>query len=163
MDKNYSTKQVADLFEVDSQTIRRWGIAFKEFFSPTAVPDNARTRQFTEDDLQVIAFIAQLKQHRTPKEDIYLALANRDTSKTIAIPEPSNLVIATGTNKLRLLTEQLTIRNNEVIRLNALLEASKDNLTEAKQDINGLQQERINLHRQIATLQAKLEALEGKE
>jgi len=153
--EHHSTAQVANLFKVNPQTVRRWTEDFKVHFSSLAA------------DLQVAAIIGQLRKQQAPNEDIHAALANRNPEQPIRLPDFDALVVATGANKtnlqMALVTEQLEVMKTQVIKLNAIVEERDNNLAKADKKIEDLQQERIDLNRQIARLEGKLESLEGKE
>lgn len=72
---NTTTHQAAQLFNVNPQTIRRWVDEFGKHLSPSATPQQGRSRILTDADMQVLALIAELKEQGKVYEDIHAALS----------------------------------------------------------------------------------------
>ena len=77
MSETYTTNQIAALCGVNPHTIHRWcNDEFREYLSPSALPDGNRPRKFTEEDAQTLLLIAQLKADGATNADVHAALAN---------------------------------------------------------------------------------------
>lgn len=72
----YTSGQVAALFQVTTETIRLWAQEFAQFLSVSANPGGSRSRRFVEEDLSVLALIAEFRSLGKNFDDIQVALAN---------------------------------------------------------------------------------------
>jgi DNA-binding transcriptional MerR regulator len=68
------TAEVAAYYKRTDQTIRAWAREFSRHFSPTANPGGGKGRNYTIEDLQVIALIAEMKDRNATYEEIHAAL-----------------------------------------------------------------------------------------
>ncbi len=66
---------LSNLFEVSPQTIRKWCDEFADYLSPTATPPSGEVRIFTDEDLQVLVLVSQMRQALSSYEDIKQALS----------------------------------------------------------------------------------------
>lgn len=72
---NTTTHQAAQIFNVTAQTIRRWVDEFGKHLSPSATPQQGRSRILTAADMEVLALVAELKGQGKVYEDIHASLA----------------------------------------------------------------------------------------
>ena len=70
----YSTPEVAAFYKRTDQTIRAWAEEFVIYLSPTANPGKGKGRNFTLEDMQVLALVADMKDRSATYEDIHAAL-----------------------------------------------------------------------------------------
>lgn len=68
------TAEVAAYYKRTDQTIRAWAREFSRHFSPTANPGGGKGRNYTVEDLEVIALIAEMKDRNATYEEIHAAL-----------------------------------------------------------------------------------------
>jgi DNA-binding transcriptional MerR regulator len=69
------TAEVAAYYKRTEQTIRAWAREFSGYLSPTANPGGGKGRNYTYEDLRVIALIADMKDENATYEDIHASLA----------------------------------------------------------------------------------------
>ena len=69
------TAEVAAYYKRTEQTIRAWAREFSDYLSPTANPGGGKGRNYTVEDLQVIALIAEMKDSNATYEEIHASLA----------------------------------------------------------------------------------------
>jgi len=83
-------REVADTLHVAPTTVRNWSNAFQEFLSPGATPAKGRTREYSTDDLRMLAAVAHYKAvHRLTYAQIRERLQAGDhETLDIAVPEP---------------------------------------------------------------------------
>lgn len=86
--------QVAKVTNVTSQSIRNWSREYAAFLSPGA---NAQARLYTDEDVQILRLVADLRKSGMPRDEVAARLRNGDTappvidaSPQIAPNEPQN-------------------------------------------------------------------------
>lgn len=95
-----TTKQAAQLFSVNEQTIRRWVDEFAGKLSPAANPEAGRPRRLLENDLAVLALVADMKGEGKTFEEIHAAL---NAGQRGVVPETySSGLLATPANSTQL-------------------------------------------------------------
>ena len=65
-------------YDVQPNTIRQWSKTFGDFLAPGANPPKGEIRTYSNEDAQVIALIANMRQERASYETIRAALAAGD-------------------------------------------------------------------------------------
>src|SRR5215207_3277821 len=73
---DYKSSHVQKLFNVSPETVRNWSEEFGQYLSVTATPGGGRHRLFTQDDMEVFALVAELKEKGLTYTDIHAALQN---------------------------------------------------------------------------------------
>lgn len=149
----YSSPQLAELFQVNEQTIRRWSDEFGEYLSIHAAPGKGRPRQFTDDDLPVIALIASMKRTKAEYRDIHAALKNGERGE---VPDNIRAIIPSPDRtdfQVQLLTEELQSKEMELVRLRTMLEGKQE--LEAR--LQAAHEEIARLNREIGRLEGRLE------
>lgn len=148
----YSTRHIAGLFGVSSETVRSWSNTFARHLSISATPSDGRHRTFTEDDLKVFALIKQMKERGLVFDEIQIALENGQRGDPPLV-EAKEMVSAEGRQQITLLQREivrleterealaaaLRPTQDENVRLKALLERSETELHEARQEIRKLE------------------------
>ena len=71
----YSTPEVAAFYKRTDQTIRAWAEEFSAHLSPTANPGKGKGRNFTLEDMRVLALVADMKDRSATYEDIHYRTA----------------------------------------------------------------------------------------
>jgi len=91
-------------YDVQPNTIRQWSKTFGDFLSAAANPPKGETRLYSEDDGQVIALIAEMRQDRAKYEAIRAALAAGDRGQW-PIGQPAQDTQGQQNAPLQLITE----------------------------------------------------------
>jgi DNA-binding transcriptional MerR regulator len=162
----YKSADVQRLFDVSSETVRRWAEEFEEYLSPNASPGKGRTRLFTAEDLQVFALVSEYKNVGKTYTDVHVALkmGERGSIEDATQERSLSLQASIELDMMRDRIEQLQLAHNEaiekaqeleneVIRLKTevkQLDEVKDELKSAREIIN-------KLNREIGRLEARLE------
>lgn len=122
---NITTHQAAELFDVTAQTIRRWVDEFSKYLSPSARPEQGRSRILTESDLDVLALIYSMKGQGKLFEDIHAALSAGQRGEA-----PSNSLTATPENSEQ---NALFLRlQDTLMQMNAQLDDERKKRLEAE-------------------------------
>jgi len=92
----FTTKHAQALFRVASaQTIRNWANEFQAYLSPSAKPGSGNARRFTEDDMRVLALVAEISSQGKPFEAIHAALASGQRGELPNLtPEEIDVLVA---------------------------------------------------------------------
>lgn len=167
----YKTKDVQALFNVSSETVRKWSEAFREFLSPNATPGHGRHRIFTLDDLRVFALVSEFKSMGKTYDDASIALANGQRAE---VPEDiesgmdfleTSLQLDAASEQVKVLTERVQNLHDENIRLRALLEKAEEEVKRAREEATQTRQEarqgRDEVHSRIEKLQREIGRLEA--
>lgn len=67
----HTTGQLATAFGKSEITITRWVEAFSDFLSPSAIPGPGKTRMFTDEDVEVLALVAEQRNKKRTESEIY--------------------------------------------------------------------------------------------
>src|SRR4051812_5185085 len=111
----YTTTQIATLFQVTSQTAKRWTAEFARYLSVGATPEPGHVRKFSDADLEVFALVAVEKQRGRTFEDIHamLTTGQRGTPPDVQV---NALVAAPPSNQLALMNRVEELES-ELVRL----------------------------------------------
>lgn len=133
MENTHKVGTVAELFDVSSETIRRWAMEFEIYLSSNANPDSGQTRLFSESDLTVFALVANVKEIGGTYDDAHARL--RSGERGIVPDEP----ISKSEQKMAI---------NQLYESFRAVEAERDGLQkEVERLSNELQQSREELAR----------------
>ena len=125
----------ATLFDVTTQTIRRWTDEFSDFLSTGANPEDGSNRAFTEDDMKVLAVVATVKHSGGTYEDAHARLRAGERG---AVPEEPM-----SKEQQELAISQVIIQNRELrAQVNELQEAVdvyKQQLEDSKREVARLE------------------------
>ena len=66
----HTVGQVADLLDTSGSTVRRWAGEFADHLSPAANPGRGVARQFSDDDLRVLGYVASRTSAGVPVAEI---------------------------------------------------------------------------------------------
>lgn len=166
---NYTTDHVAKLYSITTETVRNWCKEYAMYLSANANPGARRQRAFTEEDMKVFSFIAEMRQQGASFEDIRasLEIGQRGDAPGIEADELQNLIVGEVEKRLSLevsmLRTALAEMNEKVreadrlkeenIRLKALLEVTQQTDHQRIDDLSGqlkaAQEELRRLEREI--------------
>lgn len=166
------TKDLAELFNVAEPTIRAWCGEFEDYLSPDANPGEGRTRYYNDDDVKVLALVAEMKTQGKTFEDIHASLktgvrGDVESAVQAAQQRPQSVeqalvYIQQLVNRVNSLEDQITTQTSEIAewrdkanRLEGQLEAMRETGTHTRI---------IELERTIAVLEYQLnQAKKGGE
>ena len=148
----YTTQHAQALFNVSHTTIKNWCAEFADYLSPSARPEPGHQRQFMEDDLRVLALVAEMKNRAATFDDIHAALK---IGQRGVLPNSFNTALAptsTIVAAISELREQIELMNSTIQNLQAegnkkdgQITLLKEQLSEAKADIRRLERENARL------------------
>lgn len=177
----YTTSDAEVIFKVSPQTIRNWAREFARYLSVNANPDEGRTRIFTEEDMQVLDLVAQMKSQGKQYEDIHAALMAGERGNRPGYSSDEVRALVTGEVERRLhmeiqvLKRQLEIAerkleaaehtNDENIRMQALLETSNHRIDDLSTQLKSAQDELRRLEREAgqAYYRGRLDEAKNRE
>ncbi len=121
----HTTGQLATAFAVSEITIKRWVTSFGEFFSQSAQPDRGKTRMFTDEDVEVLAEIAELRNLNRTEQEIYAALKRGDRG----VPPTGREITVITNNQI---TQALAVATQEIEKLKLELEKVQERAIRAE-------------------------------
>lgn len=101
----YSSSQAAALYHVSNETIRNWSEEFSRYLSFMANPGKGRTRGFSDEDMQVLALIAEMKASGSTFEEIHISLGRGQRGDTPALQVDEVKAMISGEQERRLMLE----------------------------------------------------------
>lgn len=146
---------ISRLFNVAPQTVRTWCEQFGDYLSPTAVPPSGETRIFTNDDLLVLALVADMREALAGYEDIRAALARGERGKLPQREEEERASDETATALALRYEAQLAFKDGQLSQL----AEERDHLRE---ELREERTARTTAEKEASRLQGKLEALEAR-
>ena len=125
----YTSRHAVILYKVTAETIRAWSEEFSDFLSVMANPGKGRHRVFTDEDMQVFAYISERKKQGALFEQIHAELANGSRGVPPPLPpeEIQMLVADEQEKRLGLEVEHLQLS------LGRLKQQYEDTLARAQQ------------------------------
>jgi len=128
----YTNRLAGEYFGVSKNTIRNWSNEFVDYFSPTGIPGNNKTRNYTVEDMQVLAFIAERRAHQTPYETIHAELKSGQRGELPDL-DPSQIQIISATGRERQLNLEVDALKQNIMILRNEFEKAKAQADEAQQ------------------------------
>jgi len=153
----WSTRQVAAYYEFTEQTVRKWTLEFSPYFSPTATPGKEKNREFSLEDLGVIALIAEMKKRKATFDEIHAALATGQRGDPPDLSEKDLDVLAANTGEKRANLE-IEMLQRSIIDLSRRLQAAEERAAQ----VDKLEKENVRLETRLEMTAAEL-ALAQKE
>lgn len=139
----YSTAQIARLFNVARETIRKWSVEFDHALSPNATPGQGRARQFSDEDIAVFALVSEMKARGKIYDDIHLALRAGQrgdipaaAQKLIPADVPRSLILQ---QQIRELEAEINQLSNDKLLLKGENNLLSRQLEEARLEIKRLE------------------------
>lgn len=150
LSRMYTASQVATIFGLSRETIRRYAEEFKSHLSPSANPGSDRARTFTDADLSVFALVASMKHLGKRFDEIHAALVNGQRGDP---PENARAVILSDQPKATALQAKVNHLERElsaaldnakhlegrIEELSRQLESTKRELREAYKEIGRME------------------------
>ena len=139
----HTVGQVADLLDTSGSTVRRWAGEFADHLSGGANPGKGTARQFTDDDLRILGYVASRTAAGIPVAEIARELP------TASLPSLADL----GHGR------DMTPDNSLVVGLAGVLASSQDTQRQIAAsldkltDIADLRAELEDLRRRVADLE----------
>lgn len=160
-----SIAKVARALDTTRSTIRNWAREFADYLSPTANPPAGQERKFTDQDGQVFALVAAMRQNNAGYETIHAALSSgeRGLWPPPGITEdedesedtPGSALVTQLTIKLGHLEGQLEATGEERDHL-------RNQLEEAQNARLSAEIRAVRAETELSTLRALYEAEEGQ-
>lgn len=151
-----SSGEIAELFDIDPQTLRNWCSQFAEFLSVSAKPQDGSHRRFDESDLSVFSLVASMRGDGMKLDEIYAALKNNQrgtppSAGELALRHNPDMALAVMRGRMmELQTENMRLMD-EVERLRDT--ASNNKMLESM--LVKAQEEIARLNREIGRLESK--------
>ncbi len=101
----FSSTQAAAVFHVSNETIRNWAEEFSRYLSFMANPGKGRTRSFSEEDMQVLSLISEMKGQGSTFEEIHISLGRGQRGDTPALQVDEVKALINGEQERRLTLE----------------------------------------------------------
>lgn len=143
----YTSTHAATVFHVSNETIRNWAEEFSRYLSFLANPGKGRTRTFSDDDMQVLSLIAEMKSKGANFDEIHIALGQGQRGDSPALEVEDVKAIISGEQERRLTLE-----------IEYLKRTLQDALTRA-QDAERMKEENIRLKAQLEVAQSRVDQL----
>lgn len=173
---HYKSTDVQKLFGISHETVRRWAEEFQQYLSPDATPGTGKHRVFNDDDLEVMALIADMRRKNRSPEDIAAALATGqrgdipDSLEARELDLRASLQVQIAQREIETLQLQLNEAQQDAQqwrdkaqRLQGQLDAMQSQIAAGRGDELTTARKQIEeLNREIGKLQAMLELLKGK-
>lgn len=164
----YSSQQVAALYGVTTQSVNRWAREFEEYLSPSAKPGGSKTRQFSKEDVMVLALVSEMQKKHLTYEDIHASLkAGARGEPPLVEPDEVQAIVSNETGS-RLALENDYLKRLLVDAQQSLKKAEEDlkRLRETEDEVVKLRERVANkeeieqqLRNEVAALLAKVESL----
>ncbi len=171
----YRSGDLAEIFGVSRESVRRYTIEFQDFLSADATPTaEGKHRVYNDDDLRVFALVTRMKSLNQSDEDIKATLSagerddlpslltqgstlNPSLQLTIARQEIDNLQ-----SKLEFAVDEAQKWRDEANQLRGRIEQLQKQLDEQQSGQQTGQADVIELHKEIARLTVLLEMAKGQ-
>lgn len=154
-DITYTNTQVADILNVERQTVLSWVKLFHDQLSTMANPGSGITHQYTFDDVLKLGYIQEQRKKRRPTEEIRADLING--AKKTPIDDADALAFvgkATPKNlqkRVEKLEQEIEFMKTENIRLEAKNEQLQDQIEAKDREIR-------DLYKQLWLIEAKTQS-----
>lgn len=147
----YTTNHMANILDVSRETIRAWSYEFVDYLSEEAKPGEGQRRHYNDDDVRVLALVAQLKQRRQPYAEIHVALAAGER----ADPPEGASALTSDTDKKKIISLE-----QEIVQLQEQVQGMQRDVAQAdllREQLEEARAEISRLNREIGKLEGRLE------
>ncbi len=163
------TKEVADRLGLDTSTIRVWsGRDYIEFMSESA-RGGGRRRHFTERDVQVLAFVTQMRAGGTLHDDIHRDLITMQGDNWRGLPDippkpghDNDIPMVTAEAATVALSKQAENLNLQIITLEKQISILEGELEAERGERRQLQSQLTEAREQLGELRGQLRAVEAE-
>lgn len=150
---NYTTSALAKSFKVSRETIRQWSIHFERHLSEGATVEDGKHRRYSDDDLEVLALVAEMRDNNAQWDEIHIAL---DAGQRGSVPEnPRALITQTHSAQIKQL-------ESEIVALGEQINQWRDMANQRVGENNLLRQQLADRSAEIDRLKRKIWELESK-
>lgn len=149
----FTTPQIARMFDVTDQTVKAWSAEFTIYLSPTASPTKGRKRRFTRTDVEVFALVAEERQKGQTFEEIHAALITNERGKVPAIAD--ELAVVNPTKMIVALKDQMAGLQIQIAELHADKSEAEGQVKLLKEQLADKEQAIRDLYKQVARLEAE--------
>jgi len=165
----YKSGDVQSIFNVSSETVRRWSDEFGAYLSDGANPGSGRVRMFSTSDLRVFALVSEVKNSGGTYEDVHARLQGGERG-TVDIPMGQARDDLSKSAQLAMLSEQLTTitreRDEALVRMRDLekqviqLETKLEERAKDDAEVSSLRKRIEDLVAEVAVLKYQLQQTE---
>lgn len=157
----YTSRHAVILYKVTAETIRSWTEEFSAYLSATANPGKGRHRVFTDEDMQVFAYIEERKKQGAVFEQIHAELGNGSRGNIPPLPPDEIQILVSDQQEKRL---ALQVENLQ-LALNRLKQQHDDALVRAS-EADELKTKYIQVQTELEIIKrvdgARIEELSGE-
>lgn len=161
----YKPGDVARLLDIKENTLRRWVTEqdFGQYLSSRAQGGSGSHRAYTEQDVRILALIAEMRQTNTSTEEIHASLRSLRSAGWAGLPDIP--AAPPGVEPVSMIPREAAETSIEVQRqawrrelqlLQDRIETLEDELTRERTDRTKAQQELANLRERYGELTGKL-------
>ena len=150
------TAEVAAYYKRTEQTIRAWAREFSGYLSPTANPGGGKGRNYTVEDLQVIALIAEMKDNNATYDEIHMSLTagQRGDPPNMTVDDLKLLRATEGEKRAGVEIQAL---QQHIVDIQARMKHAEERAQEAESKAIQLGQDKAALTAEAAVMKAELD------
>jgi DNA-binding transcriptional MerR regulator len=157
----YSSKDLAQRFNIQNETLRQWAIEFRRHLSLQANPsESGKHRRFTFEDLEVLQLVSELRSKNAKWEEIHAALDMGE--RGIPSIDPVALIPLESQKQLALLYETIESQRAKLADLESRLTAANTRADRAEGAQDSLKTQLAESQEAIIQLRIKISELERK-
>lgn len=161
-DMEYSSKDLAQRFNIQNETLRQWAIEFRRHLSTHANPPEAgKHRRFTFDDLEVLQLVSELRSKNAKWEEIHAALDMGE--RGIPSVDPAALMPLESQKQLALLYDTIENQRAKLVDLENKLTAANTRADRAEGAQDSLKAQLAEAQEAIIRLRIKINGLEASD
>jgi len=152
--KLYTPKEVSALTGVSPPAIRSYTSRYARFFSPSATPDPGQSRQYTEADVKLTAFIAHSTKeraltHEQIEQELSIGALEQFERPLLETTPPAAPEAAASESSA------VSVPDTQLQAMQALLQAAQHREQELQAEITRLQQELNQAQHALAIYQGQ--------
>lgn len=148
----YTTQSIQAMFGISHQTVKNWCTEFASYLSVSATPPSGRQREFTIEDIRVLALVNEMRNHGALNDEIRAALHNGQRGElsnqmaTALVPTTTLVTsLADAQARIELLTQQVRIAEDAKVKAEGQVELLQAQLDSAQKEIRQLIRENAKL------------------
>lgn len=150
----YTASQIASIFSIARETVRKYAIEFHAYLSPSANPGKDRQRVYVDSDLEVFALICEMKTQGKLYSDIHASLQNGSRGE---FPNEAHALIPPDSP--RAMTLQREVERLQSALVSAVETAQRANVENEflRQQVKTLEEKIDRLNREIGRLEQRID------